>query len=109
MKPIDTTILATLINYKKRDGYYNLVFRNENVSEDSDNRYIWVTIPPNWGEVVLDKDKVVHLNYVTAKAGSTYYNSKTDTYDKYKTTANWYKDSVPASQMISSRIMLAEA
>lgn len=105
-EPIERIIKASLITYKNRDGYQILVFENKEEVIDELDKYIWVVIPPNWKEITIKLNETIMLNYIIAKAGQTYYNPTTNTTVSYKTTMNWYKDSIPLDHVVDKYLIL---
>lgn len=105
-EPIEITVKAKLLSYKLRDGYYILVFENMDDYEDKIEKYFWIVIPPRWKDIVLEIGEVTMLNYVIAKAGQLYYDSTSDSFLKYKSTINWYRDSIPLNHVGSKKVVI---
>lgn len=105
-EPKDVTVKAKLLNYKIKDGYYILVFENQDSYDSYLEKYFWVAVPPGWSNICLEIGETVMLNYVMAKAGQMYYKANNDSFFKYKNTINWYKDSIPLNHVVSKKVII---
>lgn len=104
----EIVIKASLVSYKYNNGFTLLVY--ENLSEDVKpiNKYIWVAIPPNWKDVSLTVGEPVILRYFSVRAGQEYYDPKFDTYRRYKTSINWFKDALHLNYIVNKSVILDE-
>ena len=103
------TTKAILINYKQNgDGYCTLVYQNLEEYSNIEDKYIWVVIPPRWKEVSIEIGEEVMLHYLIAKAGNSYYDSRTGIMATFKTSINWYKDSIPLNHNINKKLVLED-
>ena len=104
-EPVTKTAKANLLAYKESGGYTVLVFENLE-GHDQLEKYFWMSIPPGWKDVNLKVGETYIVNFIAARAGDKYYDKDYDLFFSYKTTMNWYKNSILLNYNINKNLIL---
>lgn len=88
----------------KQEGDFTIVVFELLDYKNNFERYIMVTVPPNWEMDDLKIDEVGYLTYHNAFSGESYYDNKTESIQTYRYTTLWFQSFISEGSTEKNRI-----
>lgn len=99
---VRVTIHGLVVAYQEGQ-YKQIVIKNLDESENSWNRYIMMTICPNWQGLLPKLNDSGYFEYEEVKSGENYFNLITGTVEMYKYSSCYFINYVKEPEVVEQQ------
>lgn len=96
------TVYGTIVAYQEGQ-YKQMVIKNLDELENSWDRYIMMTICPNWQGVLPKLNDTGYIEFEEVKGGDNYFRVTTGNIDTYKYSGCYFLNFIKEPEIIESK------